>query len=161
MGFRFQRRLKLFPGVTLNVSKSGLSTSFGVRGARVTVGHGKTRTTVGLPGTGLSYTSVESSGHTSNSPAGEQSSGIGFGQLLLLGLTFLAWFLWLADQSGGWVMLVYIALAIACGLTARMRGRSAINWMCVATYATPILGFAALLSLRNPSVAEPPVDGPI
>lgn len=60
MGFRFQRRIRILPGVTINVSKSGLSTSFGVRGARVTVGRGKRRVTVGLPGSGLSHTSVVS-----------------------------------------------------------------------------------------------------
>lgn len=56
MGFRFQKRVRILPGVTLNFSKSGVSTSFGVRGARITKGRGKTRVTVGLPGSGLSYT---------------------------------------------------------------------------------------------------------
>lgn len=60
MGFRFQKRIKLLPGVSINLSKSGISTSVGVQGARVTVGHGKTRTTVGLPGTGISHTSIKS-----------------------------------------------------------------------------------------------------
>lgn len=60
MGFRFQKRIRLLPGLTLNVSKRGVSTSLGMRGARVTFGRGKTRTTLGVPGTGLSYTSVQS-----------------------------------------------------------------------------------------------------
>lgn len=58
MGFRFQKRIKLFPGVSLNLSKSGVSTSIGPRGAKVTVGNGRVRTTVGLPGTGISHTVV-------------------------------------------------------------------------------------------------------
>jgi len=58
MGFRFQKRIKLLPGVTVNLSKSGVSTSLGVTGARVTYGHGKKRTTVGLPGSGVSHTST-------------------------------------------------------------------------------------------------------
>lgn len=58
MGFRFQKRLRILPGLTLNLSKSGISTSVGMRGARITKGHGKTRVTVGLPGTGLSHSSV-------------------------------------------------------------------------------------------------------
>ena len=58
MAFRFQKRIKVLPGITLNLSRKGVSTSFGVTGARVTLGHGKTRTTVGLPGTGLSHTSI-------------------------------------------------------------------------------------------------------
>lgn len=60
MGIRFQKRIKVLPGVTINASKSGLSTSLGPRGARVTLGHGQTRTTVGMPGTGLSHTTIES-----------------------------------------------------------------------------------------------------
>lgn len=64
MGFRFNRRIKLLPGVTLNVSKSGLSTSFGPQGAKVTLGHGKTRTTFGLPGTGLSHSTLSSNKKT-------------------------------------------------------------------------------------------------
>jgi hypothetical protein len=59
MGFRFYRRIQLFPGITFNVGKRGVSTSIGERGAHITIGHGKVRETVGLPGTGLSYTHVE------------------------------------------------------------------------------------------------------
>ena len=60
MGFRFQKRIKILPGVTLNLSKSGISTSLGPKGAKVTIGHGKIRKTVGIPGTGLSHTTVKS-----------------------------------------------------------------------------------------------------
>ncbi len=56
MGFRFWRRIKIAPGLTLNLSKSGGSLSFGPRGAKVTIGPRGTRATVGLPGTGLFYT---------------------------------------------------------------------------------------------------------
>jgi hypothetical protein len=56
MGFRFFRRKTLFPGVTLNMSKSGPSISFGPRGFKHTIGGRGRRTTVGLPGTGLHYT---------------------------------------------------------------------------------------------------------
>lgn len=58
MGLRFQKRIKVLPGVTVNLSKSGVSTSVGVTGARVTMGHGQTRTTVGVPGTGVSHTTI-------------------------------------------------------------------------------------------------------
>jgi hypothetical protein len=56
MGFRFFRRIGLMPGVTLNVSKGGLSVSVGVPGAKLTMGTSGTRITGGLPGTGLSVT---------------------------------------------------------------------------------------------------------
>jgi hypothetical protein len=63
MGWRFHRRFKIFPGVSVNLSRSGISTSVGVKGARVTLGHGQVRETVGIPGTGISYTHVEGSHH--------------------------------------------------------------------------------------------------
>ena len=57
MPWRLWRRIKIAPGVTINVSKSGLSTSIGPRGAKVTLGRHRIRRTVGLPGTGLYFTS--------------------------------------------------------------------------------------------------------
>jgi hypothetical protein len=55
MAFRFQRRVKIMPGVRLNVSKSGVSASVGTNGATVNVGKDGVTRTVGVPGTGLSH----------------------------------------------------------------------------------------------------------
>jgi hypothetical protein len=55
MGLRFRRRIKIIPGVHLNISRSGISTSVGVRGASVTLGKRGTYGNIGLPGTGISY----------------------------------------------------------------------------------------------------------
>jgi hypothetical protein len=57
MSLRFRKTIKLLPGVRLNLSRSGISTSIGRRGATLNIG-GKRgpRATVGMPGTGLSYT---------------------------------------------------------------------------------------------------------
>lgn len=82
MGFRFQKRLKILPGVTLNISKSGVSTSVGVKGARATFGKGKPRTTVGIPGSGLSHTKVHTTSATTPSNAPNQGRS-GIGKLLL------------------------------------------------------------------------------
>lgn len=58
MGFNFRKSLKIAPGVRLNITKKGLSSvSLGGRGARVNLGKKGTKTTVGIPGTGLSYSS--------------------------------------------------------------------------------------------------------
>ena len=66
MGFRFRKRTRLFPGLYLNWSKNGLSSiSLGGPGATVNIPvnrEGGARGTVGLPGTGLSYTEALSSG---------------------------------------------------------------------------------------------------
>jgi hypothetical protein len=67
--FRFRRSIRILPFLRLNIGKRGVSTSIGVRGAHITVGHGKVRETVGLPGTGLSYTHVDGA-HTT-APAGQ------------------------------------------------------------------------------------------
>ncbi len=56
MPFRFWRRIRLLPGVTLNLSKSSASLSFGPRGAKYTISPRGNRATAGLPGTGLFYT---------------------------------------------------------------------------------------------------------
>ncbi|ANH73686.1 hypothetical protein ACS15_1270 [Ralstonia insidiosa] len=56
MPFRFQRRVKIAPGLHLNVSKSGISLSIGGKGATLNVGSRRgPRATAGIPGTGLSY----------------------------------------------------------------------------------------------------------
>jgi hypothetical protein len=55
--FRFYRRVSIFPGLSINVSKSGPSVTVGMRGAHVTVGSKGIRRTVGIPGTGIYYTS--------------------------------------------------------------------------------------------------------
>ena len=68
MGFRFRRSFKVAPGIRLNLSKRGLGMSVGVRGARVSLGaDGKVRRTIGLPGTGVSYTDVVGSSPRSHS----------------------------------------------------------------------------------------------
>jgi len=56
MAFRFWRRIRLAPGVTLNLSKSAASLSFGPRGAKYTISPRGNRATAGIPGTGLFYT---------------------------------------------------------------------------------------------------------
>ena len=56
MPVRFQRRVRIAPGVSLNLNEKSISASFGRRGAHFTVGPKGGRTTIGLPGTGLYYT---------------------------------------------------------------------------------------------------------
>ncbi len=50
--------MSILPGVTLNLSKSGVSTSVGPRRAKFTFGPRGTRATAGIPGTGLFYTTT-------------------------------------------------------------------------------------------------------
>ena len=76
MAFRFWRRVKIAPGVTLNLSKSGGSLSFGPRGAKVTVGPRGSRATVGVPGTGLFYTTKLSGGGTGRGSSGHAAPAV-------------------------------------------------------------------------------------
>ena len=57
MGFRFRKKVKIAPGIDLNVTKKGLSSlSLGKKGAAINVGKdGKISNTIGIPGTGLHY----------------------------------------------------------------------------------------------------------
>jgi hypothetical protein len=54
-GVRFQKRVSVLPGVKINLSKSGASTSIGGKGASVNLGLNKRMINLGIPGTGLSY----------------------------------------------------------------------------------------------------------
>jgi uncharacterized protein (TIGR03382 family) len=55
VAWRFQRRRRIFPGVTLNLSKRGAGLSVGPRGAKVSAGPRGMSATLTLLGTGLSY----------------------------------------------------------------------------------------------------------
>jgi L,D-peptidoglycan transpeptidase YkuD (ErfK/YbiS/YcfS/YnhG family) len=88
MGFRFRKSIKILPGVRINLSKSGVSTSIGRPGATVNIREGKTTTTVGIPGIGLSYRS--SSPREQESPTG---SGLGSAAFWIL-LVFVIVIIW-------------------------------------------------------------------
>ena len=71
MGFRFRKSFKIAPGVRVNVGKKSIGISAGVKGARVSVNSsGRKTTTVGIPGTGLSYQKTEKIGGTKKAQIG-------------------------------------------------------------------------------------------
>ena len=82
MGFRFSKRIGLGSFARINLSKSGASLSLGERGAHVTIGR-TPRVTIGLPGSGLSYTTTMPRGR--NQSAGGLAAFIVRGAALLLG----------------------------------------------------------------------------
>ena len=55
MGWRFQRRKKILPGVTLYLGRRGGSVSAGPRGAKLNAGARGLTATASLLGTGLAY----------------------------------------------------------------------------------------------------------
>lgn len=57
MGFRYRKSIKILPGVKLNLTDRGItSISIGKRGFTVNINKKGIQTTVGVPGSGASYT---------------------------------------------------------------------------------------------------------
>lgn len=75
MGLRFRKSINLGGGARINLSKSGVGFSAGTKGYRYTkTATGRDRTTVSIPGTGISY--VEESGKSTPNAAGGSDLGI-------------------------------------------------------------------------------------
>ncbi|MEA2934325.1 MAG: hypothetical protein QOD74_971 [Variibacter sp.] len=55
MALRIRKSVKLLPGVRLNFSGGGVSTTIGVPGANINIGKRDAHLNVGVPGSGLSY----------------------------------------------------------------------------------------------------------
>ena len=57
MGLNFRKSISLGKGIKLNLNKKSAGLSFGVKGARYSINtNGDRRATIGIPGTGISYT---------------------------------------------------------------------------------------------------------
>jgi SpoVK/Ycf46/Vps4 family AAA+-type ATPase len=54
MSLRFRNRLKILPGIYLNLGKNGISTTIGPRGANINIGKKGVYLNTGIPGTGIS-----------------------------------------------------------------------------------------------------------
>lgn len=96
MGFRFRKSFRVAPGIRLNVSKSGFSSSIGGKGVTY---NSKGRVTASVPGTGVSYTSG-----VGERSRGKKSSESGYGCLIfMLLIPFIIW---------PWLLLVAIPLGL-------------------------------------------------
>jgi hypothetical protein len=73
---KFRRRQKILPGVYLNFSGSGISTTIGGRGASVNIGRNGAYLNTGIPGTGLYNRQRIDHGDNSRSQGGGQNSQI-------------------------------------------------------------------------------------
>lgn len=63
MGMRFRKSKKIAPGVRVNLNAKSASISIGPKGFKKTFStSGRTTTTVGIPGTGLSYSTSKKMG---------------------------------------------------------------------------------------------------
>ena len=89
MGLRFRKSIKILPGVKLNLGKKSAGVSIGTNGARYSVNSsGRKTSTVGIPGTGLSY--VKSGGGGKKS---DKSSKSGLPWRLIIAVAVLVFIL--------------------------------------------------------------------
>ena len=69
MGFRYRKTFNLGGGFRVNISKSGIGYSWGVKGFRVTkTSKGTIRKTASIPGTGISYVEEQEIGRKQKAP---------------------------------------------------------------------------------------------
>jgi hypothetical protein len=104
--FRVYRRVKVLPGVHVNLSRSGPSLTLGARGAHVTFGKRGVTRTIGIPGTGVYWTNRQGyhSGmhshvlqpHTVAPTSPEQSQGTPWPIVLVIGFLAFVLFAWLS-----------------------------------------------------------------
>lgn len=67
MSLRFRKSFKVAPGVRINISKKSAGVSFGGKGFRKSINSsGRVTTSIGTPGTGVSYVSTKNIGSKSN-----------------------------------------------------------------------------------------------
>lgn len=124
MGFRFYKRIRIAPGLSINLGKRGASVSVGPRGAKMTFGPNGTRTSVGIPGTGIYYEKRYGKGSpsTPNVSNGSADNNIGVGCLVGVGififLIIVCFQLCLGDDLGSDLMfaLMIFGGAIALGV---------------------------------------------
>ncbi len=87
MSLRLWRRKQLFPGLRMNLSKSGLSLSVGRKGAWYTSGRRGQRVTLGAPGTGLFWTEkLEPRRTATTGPGGRRWLGVLIAIAAIVGL---------------------------------------------------------------------------
>ncbi|HBO3798429.1 TPA: DUF4236 domain-containing protein [Pseudomonas aeruginosa] len=88
MAIRFRKSIKVAPGVRLNISKSGVSTSVGGKGFTANVSKRGVKTTASIPRTGLSA----STSYPVRKRGSRESAGLnvtGWAILCLIGLVLV------------------------------------------------------------------------
>lgn len=103
MTIRFQKRIKIVPGLSLNIGKNGVSASVGPRGAKMTVhSSGARRTSIGLPGSGLSVTSYTGPERAATQPRPADNGGTSGSKALGLVVVLFVLALFAAALWIGW-----------------------------------------------------------
>jgi tetratricopeptide (TPR) repeat protein len=72
-GLTFRKSIQLLPGLKINLSKTGASLTVGPRGAHVTVGRGRPKLTLDLPGTGIYFRRTLGTSDSKEKPSQKQA----------------------------------------------------------------------------------------
>lgn len=131
MGFRFRKSIRLFPGVRINLSTRGVSTSIGAAPFTVNIGRRGVRSTASIPGTGLSYSQLHNpSGKGADHQATAPSAG-----------------------GGAWLVVLLIAGGMVWALAALGSRNDPVASPPPVVLATPLANPSALDAGRRPSAA--------
>ena len=167
MTWSYRKRVRIAPGVHLNLSRRGVSTTIGIRGASVNFGKKGTYVNTGIPGTGFynrqkisgdrgrPYASVKRNIYTSPSGGGQL---LGYGCAGILALLFLFMgLIWLIDERQTITGIIFLSFAlyvvvgailINTSISAKPKAPS-INWVDQAKRMLPRTGGTARSILQN------------
>jgi len=149
---RFQKRIRILPGVRLNLSKSGASFSFGGRGLTY---NSRGKATIGLPGTGLSHSFTPGSGSPRQEKALSKQKEpaalpLGCGYLALLIGAFIPGMTIVGVPLVVWAYEKRIKVYLASGIAKTPKDSEGLNQVLVGAGFGVIglfLPFVSLLSL--------------
>lgn len=127
MGLRFRKSFKILPGVRINLNKNSTSVTFGKKGVHYTVNsNGKKTATVGIPGTGISYSESTSSSKkkTNSNPSSESGGGGKSHGCLTALLAFLGICLFIGLYSLFWIPALIALIVFVAKKNAPKRKRN-------------------------------------
>ena len=116
MGLRFRKSINL-GGVRLNLSKSGVGYSVGVKGARITkTANGRTRTTLSVPSTGISYVKESSKSKPTETQSNEPIKINHRARCILYGVCavifFLCGLICLIESVGAGIAVIIVSVLV-------------------------------------------------
>jgi hypothetical protein len=88
MALRIRKSFKIAPGIRINVSKSGISTSVGGKGLTTNISKKGARVTAGIPGSGLSTSKLYRSEKSAHAGSPTPSVKPGIGSYIIAALIF-------------------------------------------------------------------------
>lgn len=130
MAWNFRRRIKIAPGVSLNLSKGGISTSIGPRGAKLTIGPRGVYSNLGIPGTGL-YNRRKIGGRKTNIDSSQtfEISNMSNNKSSKNTLFSLRFVLWLLMVGFMWIPIIIVLAKEMYTTAAVLLGFWVLSWI--------------------------------